>query len=210
MPTRYTVQQGDCVVSLAHANGLLPEQIWNHPANASLKAKRQDLSVLMPGDILTIPDKQPGSRPAQTNKLNTFVRKAVPAKLKLRFVDSKGDSRVDVPFRLEVDGKTVKQGVTDGQGGIEANIPCDARSGMVILNQTEIYPLNLGTLDPSTEKSGVTKRLQNLGLLSVDCDDDDEKNARIAFKIKYCGASPDIDPHFTKSDLQKLVEIHGS
>ena len=63
-------------------------------------------------------------------------------------------------------GATVK-GSTDGSGFLEAEIPPDAQTGVLLLGDKEpreIYQLGFGTLDPIDTKEGVEKRLNSLGV----------------------------------------------
>ena len=58
MARYYTVRQGDYLSKISSENGFFDHTIiWNHPNNAELKEKRQNPSVLYPGDQLFIPDK---------------------------------------------------------------------------------------------------------------------------------------------------------
>ena len=71
----YTVQQGDCISSLACKYGLPQDVIWNHPLNAGLTTRRDDRYVLMPGDSVYIPDKRPRVEMCATDMLHKFVKK---------------------------------------------------------------------------------------------------------------------------------------
>ena len=86
MPTRCTVQPGDCISSLAESNGLLWEKIWNHPENAQLKRQRKDPNILFPGDVVFLPDPQLRTESKATDQLHKFVLKRVMAKLRIRIM----------------------------------------------------------------------------------------------------------------------------
>ncbi len=66
MPITYTVEQGDCLDSIAFAHDFFPDTIWNHPPNAAIRAERKDPNILYPGDVLTIPDKRINAHAAPT------------------------------------------------------------------------------------------------------------------------------------------------
>ena len=158
----YVVRQGDCISSIAFQFGFLPDTIWNHPQNAELKAQRIDPNVLFPGDNVFIPDKTLRQENAATDQLHVYTRKALPAKLKVRFLRN-GKPLVNKSYILEIDGKS-SQGATDGDGNLECSIMPNAQHGKVTFTQfDEEYPLQLGCLDPVDEISGVQARLKNLG-----------------------------------------------
>lgn len=84
MPKVHRVRSGDCVSSIAFANGLFWETIWNDPANASLKDERGDPNVLREGDEVTVPDLRIVDVSAGTEQVHRFRLKGVPAQLQLR------------------------------------------------------------------------------------------------------------------------------
>lgn len=160
---RHRVRPGDCVTSLAKANGLITDRIWSHAANAGLKSERSDPNVLLPGDEIEVPDKETKTLGRGTDSRHRFKRKQVPAKLRLRLLHN-GKPRADAAYSLDVDG-TLLEGRTDGDGRLEHRIPPDAREGTLTLKATgEVYPLNLGKLDPVEDDTGLQQRLANLGL----------------------------------------------
>ena len=158
----YTVQQGDCINSIAVQFGFAPDTIWNHGQNAALKATRKDLNVLFPGDVVFTPDKTIKQPDAAHDQTHSFTLKGVPAKLRLRMM------RNDKPqsnerYVLEIDGKTV-EGSTDGDGWIVQPIQPDAKQGKLTFPDSgETHDLMLGQLDPIDQVSGVQSRLRSLG-----------------------------------------------
>jgi hypothetical protein len=72
-------------------------------------------------------------------------------------------------YVLEVDGVWVAKGKTDGEGRLETALPPRARIGRLVvypgLPEERIMALDLGTMDPVEETSGIRKRLRNLGYL---------------------------------------------
>jgi len=158
----YEVQQGDCLNSIAKVHGLLWTVIWNHPRNASLKAKRKDPNILYPGDVLFIPEKNLRIESGETQQSHTFVLKDSSCKLKITLLCN-DKPRASEPYRLTIDG-VVSQGQTNSSGSLEQTIEPDASVGHLSLtNVNEDYDLLLGHMDPITEISGIQMRLQNLG-----------------------------------------------
>lgn len=83
----YSVQEGDCVNSIAFERGLYWEAVWNHGNNAQLKQLRKNPNILKPGDTLHVPDLTLEEQSRATNKRHKFKLKGVPVKLRLRIME---------------------------------------------------------------------------------------------------------------------------
>ncbi len=159
-----TVEQGDCISSIAFEHGFLWRTLWNHSSNADLKTRRKDPNVLLEGDIVHIPDLTPKQAPGATEKRHKFKLKGVPAKIKVRFLHD-GKPRANIPYQLYVDGIS-SSGKTDRGGFVEARISPGAKQARIVLkdpNRDIAYNVALGNLDPIDTPSGVAQRLTNLG-----------------------------------------------
>jgi hypothetical protein len=171
MPTRHIVEQGECIASIAFANGLFPDTVWNHSDNKDLKSLRKSPYILMPGDVVVIPDKRKKEVEKPTGKKHVFKMKGVPEKLVLNFL--LGDEpRKNAKYELEIDGNR-SEGTTDGNGKVELFIPPNAERGTITFRmgkdedgeeEVDMFDLHLGHLDPVSEISGVQARLLNLGI----------------------------------------------
>jgi hypothetical protein len=170
---QYTVRRGDCISSIAFEEGYFPDTLWGAPENAELVEKRGDPNVLVPGDIVVLPDKIPKSTMCMTGKRHRFVRRGVPEKLKVRLY--MGDEpRTGEAYVLELDGKVVKSGEVGADGLVEASIPPNAHHGRILLRDgAEEIQLSLGTLPPIDTILGVQVRLQNLGYYTGRLDGDE-------------------------------------
>lgn len=165
MSIRYAVQQGDCIESIAHAFGFFPETIWNHSANASLKNLRQYHTVLMPGDIVIIPDRQLKEEIRPTGARHRFRRKGVPTLYTVQLLDD-DDPRAYVEYTFECMGKIV-EGETNDEGWVVEWIPPDAVTAKLTMHDNgTLYEIEFGRLDPVTEESGLRARLINLGYMN--------------------------------------------
>lgn len=237
MPKEYKVRQGECISSIAQNYGHLPETIWNDPANADLRSRRDDeLNVVYPGDVVVIPDKGLKDESCATEQRHRFRMKGVPAKLVLRVMEEvppeeeessqasaeesgteqtppEDSPRANIPYIVEIDGE-VNRGTTDEDGMIEISISPGAKKGGLILepgtpNETSV-PLKLGDLNPLTKISGVKQRLANLGF---DCGDQTETEtaslgaALQAFQEKH---GVEVTGEADQATLNKLREAHGS
>ena len=59
MRIKHNVKQGEHLSLIAVMYGFADHQpIWNDPANAALRQRRKHPHILMPGDIVEIPDRQ--------------------------------------------------------------------------------------------------------------------------------------------------------
>jgi hypothetical protein len=162
MPKQHIVQQGDTTISLSEQFGLFALTIWNDPANASLREQRGDMNVLLPGDVLTIPDLRQKIEDCNTNARHVFRRKGIPALLRMQIFDYE-EPRVNQAYTLTIDGKEIT-GTTNAKGILEEYVPAQATSGELIIGEDKYRMLlDFGHLDPLTEVSGVQKRLNNMG-----------------------------------------------
>ena len=211
MPIEYVVQQGDCVSSIAAEHGLLPETIWNDPANADLKKKRDNGNILYPGDVITIPDIRIREETRPTTQRHVFKRKGVPEKFKIILLDDRDLPRKGLKYVLVIDGER-REGTTKGDGSIEEPISPKAQSGMLTIYDgahVEQHPLKLGHLDPLTEVSGVQMRLSNLG---YDCPTDGELNDATVEAILAFQQEHTLEPtgKITDEMRSKLKQAYGS
>jgi hypothetical protein len=212
MPKNHTVAQGDCISSIAEKNGLFWETVWNHPENSELKEKRKDPNILLPGDVVFVPDKQMKEESGATEQCHKFRKKGVPAKIRLQILDDDDEPRADEPYILEIDGKAIS-GQTDSEGVIEQFIPPNARKGKLLVGEEqEEYLLDLGHIDPIDTVAGVQVRLQNLG---YDCGGADGKlgsktrAAILEFQQKHELEEIEETGEIDQATLDKLEEIHG-
>src|SRR5438270_3311259 len=163
MAEDYTVEQGDCISSIAFEHGFFWETLWNHSSNATLKTERKTPNILMEGDLVHIPDLAVKQECGSTEKKHRFKRKAVPAKFRIRLLDA-DEPRAREPYLLYIDGASYS-GSTDGDGWIEWPILPNAKQGRLLLNGgDEQYTFMLGHLDPIDQITGLQSRLSSLGL----------------------------------------------
>lgn len=191
MAVKYTFRQGDSIVNVAYQHGFFAETLWNHPDNAALKAKRKDMNILMPGDVLAIPDKRMKEVTGATTQKHRFRIKGIPAIFRMQVFDV-DEPRAGQTYRLTIRGpgfvKELK-GVTDERGILQASVPPGSTQGDLFVGDDELHILvKLGHLDPINEPSGIQKRLLNLGF---DCGEADgeigpaTRKALLAFQRRF-------------------------
>ena len=162
MAINYQVKQGDCIFSIAFEKGFFADTIWNHPNNAELKKKREDPNVLMPGDIVFVPDKQLKEVSEPTDQVHKFKCKNTPKIFRLQIVRL-GIPVKDMDYKINIDG-VEKQDKTDGEGWIKPEpIAPNAKVAKLELADGSKYEFNLGHLDPIDEVTGIQGRLYGLG-----------------------------------------------
>lgn len=167
MPITHQVQQGECLVSIAESYGFFWETLWNLPENKRIRDTRRDPTVLLPGDVVTIPDKTMKDYVRPTGARHTFRVKNVPAKFNLRLLKETGEARSGVAYVLTVDGVETR-GSTDGEGWVKASISPTARQGTLTLTgeesgEEESYEVQLGHLDPVDTIEGAQTRMKQMG-----------------------------------------------
>ncbi len=82
----HSVEQGECLTSIAHQYGFFWQTLWNHPRNAELKQQRKSPNTLLPGDTVHIPDKRLKEEARETGSLHRFRVKGIPARLRLKLM----------------------------------------------------------------------------------------------------------------------------
>ena len=192
MPIKYTIRQGDSIVDVAYRNGFFADTVWEHPDNAELRERRRNKNILMPGDVLTIPDKREKEESAVTGKRHRYRIKGIPAVLRLQLFDGDELPRANQTYKVTIRGpgyETPFEGVTDGEGILKMAVPPSATEGDLVIGPDQLrIKLRLGHLDPIEELSGVQKRLNNLGF---SCGEPDGKlnpatrRALAAFQIRF-------------------------
>jgi len=172
MPVEHRVEQGECLSSIADGYGFSDYRtIYNHPDNADYRQKRPNPNVIMPGDVLTIPDIASKTIACETGLRHVFTLKQAITKLRIFLASDSGELYGGKRYRLTVDGED-HEGETDPEGLVEQTIPAGAKEAELVVflsdseeQEIEGYSLHLelGALDPPDYVSGAQARLINLG-----------------------------------------------
>src|SRR4051794_35320101 len=112
MPKQHTAAGGDNVESVAYANGLFWETVWDDPANRSLRQLRPDHNILEEGDVLTVPDLRIKEVSRQTDKKHRFRRRGVPSKIEVRLTIYDDEPRPGIAYTVTM-GKRKLSGSSD-------------------------------------------------------------------------------------------------
>lgn len=185
MPKQHRVREGEGLSSIAAQYGFFPDTIWNDPANNSLRSEREDPNILMPGDVLTIPDVRPKEETRPTGAVHRFQRLGVPAILRIQ-VRIDDELRAFQPYTLVIDGTHRRSGATDKDGVLEEFVPPGARLGVLKVGPDDHeFTLRIGHVRPVKSVEGVRTRLNNLGFLAGDpmaAGDEETRKAVLAFQ----------------------------
>lgn len=197
---RHLVRPGECVASLAAKCGVSIESIWNDPANATLRQKRDSPFMLCAGDEIEIPDPPPGGASVSPGGTHSLRGPVATVRLHLKLCDESWDRETvqgskqdagdgvawsapdlvappqleplaNVAYRLEVGGRVI-EGTTDGDGVLDE--PIDARVTAAKL-----------VLEPDTER----ERSLDVRLGLLDPPDEDEGMFQRLANLGFRGAS---------------------
>lgn len=161
----YEVQSGDCLSSIAFEHGFFWKTLWDLGENTDLKQSRKNPDILLPGDLVTVPPIRIKKVTGATNQRHRLQLKGIPAKLRLRFLES-GEPLADEPYVIRIDGDE-HSGSLDDDGRLTESIQPNARVAEIRVGMNaEWIRIPLGTVDPIDTISGVQGRLRNLGFPS--------------------------------------------
>jgi len=216
MPKKpYVIKQGDYLSKLAHRLCFDAEQVWNDSANAELKQKRGDGTMLCPGDILFVPDEPPKTLPLTAKTTNDFVAEVPKVKLELTLAEG-NKPLADMPYRLEGIGDDSEKR-TDSSGKVVIEAPVQVREVVLVLpKRGEKQIVRIGDLDPASEPSGARMRLTNLGLLSKsfagadNYEAQDDQKLRAAVQAFQSGHGLEPTGELDEDTQAALVAAHGS
>jgi LysM repeat protein len=218
MPTTHVVAQGEHLSLIAEKHGFHNYQtVWDDPANADLKSKRQNPNVLYPGDQLTIPDKTDHSESRPTDARHKFKAKATPLRLQLFIKDCSSTPVINTNCRLDV-ATDSQQLATDGSGKVSVPIPNDTQKSRVVIQTDQIvetnFDVSVGELDPIDTVTGQIGRLNNLGYDAGPVREPADDPAKMQFKSAVeefqcnSGMKP-VDGICGSQTQAKLMQVHG-
>lgn len=220
MSETHTVEQGEYLASIAKDYGFSDwHTIYDHPENADLKKNRPNPNILLPGDELYIPDKDPKQESCPTEKKHKFQVRVPKVTLKIVLKDWEGKPIKNEQYVLTV-GWLKLQGSTDGSGKLEQKIPIGIDTAQLSVERLGVtWHLKIGHLDPLQDGapdaaviSGIQARLNNLGFHCGAVDGDLGPKTRAAlqhFQQTVMGRS-DADGTPDAQTCDALTSQHGS
>lgn len=212
----YVVQQGDCLSSIAARFGYASwRTLYDHPDNAPFREQRPDPNLICPGDVLVLPEKGTKEASNGTEQRHRFKVRGSLTRLCLRLIDQDDTPFRSVDYVLHIEGQAFS-GTTDGEGRIEQVIPADAQVGRLEVTleaeewqETIIWDLAIGALDPVTQLTGVQARLNNLAIDSGPVDGIMGPLTRSAVRCFQHQYGLDVDGIPGPKTQAKLKEVYG-
>jgi hypothetical protein len=130
MPTSHTVNDGDCMSSLAARYGFGSyKTIYDDKANDALRKNRPSPNLLAAGDVVSVPDKKDKQADAKTAETTKFTVKLPKAELRLHLRGLTGEKLAKAKCKISVMHPSqafTKESVADDQGLLVLPIPADA------------------------------------------------------------------------------------
>jgi hypothetical protein len=213
----YVIKPGDHLKKIAFALGFDADAVWNDDSNSDLKDKRTTGDVLLPGDILYVPE-EPTVKNKFTVEAENHYKATVP-KVKAEVVLAGPDGQPLSGESYVVHGlgdETEKTTGDDGKIALEANI-LTGHVEVSLTKRKQKLKVAVGGLDPASEPSGARMRLQQLGFYGstfaggaapyATTDDSQLASALKAFQVaKNLLTSGEID----EATVKALIDAHGS
>jgi len=170
MAAYHTVQQGECLASIAKQYGFADyKKIYDCPENAELRKERPNPNLLLPGDSIFIPDMETKDYSRATEKKHSFKLHRQPTVVRIVIADDNGKPYSGNKYQLVIGYKTY-EGTTGSDGLIEQKVDADEEEGELTVwwkGESQIltctWTLKIGHLDPVNEPTGIQARLNNLG-----------------------------------------------
>ena len=208
--TTHTIKQGEHISKIALKYGFRDYRtVWNAPENSDLKKKRVNPNVLLPGDILYIPDLRTKTETRPTDKKHVF--KVITPKLMLRLVvvDFDNQPLSNTKCELDVEGKKYPL-ISNSDGKIEQPIPIGAESARLSVPSIEReWEVKIGHLDPHDEDTGWQQRLINMGYYPKALYDKNEMLLREWIEEFQCDYGLPVTGKLDVATENKLKTVHG-
>jgi hypothetical protein len=159
----YVVRSGDYLTALAFARGTTVDDILADPNNADFKKQREHPEILLPGDIVYLPEPDRKWLPATVGSTNNFTVKVpeVDVKVTLSGPDGKALANKSVTTVPPLGTAPL---TTDGSGGLTLHVPVFLDVVRITVDGGgPVFDVKVGNLDPHDEPSGLISRLRQLG-----------------------------------------------
>jgi len=159
----YIVKQGDHLARIAHRFGVAAQELWDHPRNEDLRRPRLNPSVLVPGDVLHVPDPASPVAPLDSGAANTYVAEVPEVTVEVHLLDHDHQPLKKRAYRLCGLGEP-QDGLTGEDGLVSFQAPVFAHEVDLFVEGYDVkLRLFIGHLHCASVPSGIVQRLGNLG-----------------------------------------------
>jgi N-acetylmuramoyl-L-alanine amidase len=219
--TSHVVQQGEHIGAIARACGFTDwKTLWQNPANAGLRAMRDDPNILAPGDVLEVPQLRQGTATGATDARHRFQVGRPALRLILVLEQAFQGAVAHAACSLQTDAAPWPTH-SDGGGRIDRDIALSTLGAFCTLPGFEALPpsprrmaLQVGGLDPVETPSGQCQRLDNLAYAASPEPGSDEARAawlfRAAVEEFQCDHALAVDGRCGPQTHAVLRQAHGS
>ena len=212
----YVIKQGDYLIKLAHILSFDADEVWNHGKNAALKKKRTNHNVLIPGDVLYIPEDPPKKNKFSARASNAYTAFVPRIKVKVA-MNMAGKPMKGETYLVRGIGEDEKEKTTDGQGNIAFEASVHVRDVEVHFPERDLTrSVAVGGLDPVDEPSGLKMRLTHLGFYTAQPAPgggypgrDDNRLEAAVFAFQAANALP-ATGECDAATQSAILEAHGS
>ena len=215
MSIDHIVRQGEHLAQIAEKYGYHDyKAIWDHPNNARLKKLRENPNVLLPGDVVHVPDKRQKQEQVATGQLRRVKLHGGKLKLRLALKDFGNEPIKNTKCKITINGVDTPL-TTDGNGHIEMPISPSVTSATLTFTDPTVpfdltVPIRIGHLDPVTEISGQRARLSNLGYITRPAEEVDEVFFAHVVQEFQCDSGLPVTGVCDAATQAKLKALHGS
>jgi hypothetical protein len=208
VPIQHVVQPGEHLSGIAEQYGFRSyKTLWDFGDNADLKQSRDNPHVLMPGDVVNVPDPQTKDESAPTGQSSRFQVPTSGLRLRIKLLDAGRSAITGTQTQLSVEGNST-QPSTDGDGLVEQTIPASAHIARLVVEDAD-FSMQIGALNPLPDESGWEARLNNLGYLVPPADDRDDDELRSALEEFQCDYGLQLTGEEDDATKAKLLEVFG-
>jgi hypothetical protein len=204
----HVVEQGEHAASIAADNSFRSfDPIWDHPKNAALRARRSSPNVLAPGDEIFIPLPKAMSVSRSTVAKHKFILKRALVDLRLRLQEADATAFRGA-LKISIEGRE-KPATPNADGVVTLSIEATDQDGILQI-EDRVVPIEIGSLDPVSEPTGVDGRLINLGYLAGPAGEATDRERRLALEEFQLERGLQVTGTADETTRAALVADHGA
>jgi len=198
--------------SIAAKNGHKSwRKVFNHGNNSSLKSKRKEPNLLVPGDIVYVPPVTPKDESGGTEKRHWFrLSRDKEDKFQIRLTDADMYFKAfgAINYRLEIGSQKKTGQLTKSDEVIEIPLGMEEETGEFELDGYVIQ-LQIGALEPHDRVSGLQTRIINLGFDPGPIDNIAGKKTERGIKDFQQHYSLPVNGKHDSATMNKVKSIYG-